>query len=289
MNTRIGILGLGYLGQEIADRYEWPKDSWGSYQNLPAAPQEPEGNVMRIHFDWELRNTWYNIPSGDARLVLTIPPVSENPEKEIARLEAWGAWMHLHRASLTDLVYISSTGVYPNDAGDWDELSPVAPDTPKGRVRYVSETVLARFFRLRIVRAGAIYGPGRHIGKRIRLRKPIPQGDQPVHRIHVSDLAQVVGLAVTEAEFPPVLNAVDKKAAPTEQVAEWMVRQLFFSRYTTDKIMYRNGIFTRKTSSPNRNRRISNSRLLALPGFSYRYPSYREGIRQAVLADLSNS
>ena len=286
MKSSVGILGLGYLGREVADWQEWPEGSWGSCRETAEVSEAASNGLTRIHFDWESEETWHNIPSGEAKLVLTIPPLAEEPESERTRLEIWGAWMKNHRALLTDLVYISSTGVYPNRAGNWDESSPLTPDTQKGRTRYVSETVLDRFFNLRVIRAGAIYGPGRHIGERIRNRKPIPQGDHPVHRIHVSDLAQIVRLAVTETEFPQILNAVDREAAPAERVAEWMARQPQFSSCTAGGIVYGKGGVTRKNLSRNRNRKISNARLTAIPKFVYRFPSYREGLRQAILADL---
>ncbi len=286
MSAHIGILGLGYLGSHISRETVWSEKSWASYHEEEQRSMAGFDHLIPIRFDWELSNTWPHIPNTAVTLVLTIPPMERNPETESKRLIAWAKWMNSHRPLIKNMVYISTTGVYPNQAGEWHESCDLEPDTDKGKLRLNSEKVLARFFNLKVVRAGAIYGPERHIAKRILEKKPIPRGDHPVHRIHVVDLAQIVEMAITQPSFPKIVNAVDTDSSPSAQVAEWTARQSFFPKNAPCEIRYQDGYFNRKNLTPNPQRIISNKLLISLPGFRYHYPSYREGIQQAVMSDL---
>ena len=264
MLPAIGILGLGYLGSELVNRYQWPEDSWGSHPQ-PHVPESSVRSKLRlIHFDWNIKETWDNIPAIDANIVLTIPPPTQDLEKEIQWLIVWGGWMNRERSKLRQSL---------------------TPDTDKGKLRAESEKVLRHFFDLRVVRSGAIYGPGRHIGKRIMNRKPIPRGGQPIHRIHVRDLAQIIKLALTQKDFPQVVNAVDEEAAPTEEVVNWLIRQPFFPHKKSDKIRFQEEYCTRKNLPECSARKISNRCLKSISEFQYHYPTYREGIKQSVEAN----
>ena len=276
LNKKIGILGVGYLGHEIIKNIAPTTLAWQTqYKHVQLDQKHP----LSIQFDWDDPDTWQSIPETEVTLILTIPPLQKNPELEQDRIVVWCQWMKDHRPNLRNLVYISTTGVYPNRDGIWSEEQINTPDVDKGLIRLLSEQALDPYFNLKIIRSGAIYGPGQNIGERILAQKPVPQGNQPIHRIHVHDLANLVLKAVQEPDFPKIINAVDQQATSSKTVALWITKQSFF--HCEHAIQWKPGNFTRKDLAPHEKRIISNARLLHLKGFQLKYPTYREGLLQS--------
>ncbi|PCI30612.1 MAG: hypothetical protein COB67_01285 [SAR324 cluster bacterium] len=278
---KIGILGFGYLGQEILRSFDWSNDSWASTHHPPESSSHPE-RVGLIHFDWLRPETWENIPQAPSALLLTIPPVFQDIAAEKLRLQEWCQWMKHNRQNLHKLVYISTTGVYPNEAGTWSEDSTSLPDSAKGLLRWETEKILQDFFETRVIRAGAIYGKGRHIGLRLLKNKPIPQGNQPIHRIHVRDLAHISRLALTQEHFPKVLNAIDQEAVSTEHAANWLLTENLLPNADKIEIQFLDGYYTRKKQKQNPDRLVSNQKLLEEVQYHYDYPTFRQGLIQSI-------
>ena len=275
----IGILGFGFLGKEIAGQGSWPDGSWGTNLGTPAGDPTNEYPLRLFRFNWQKKEQWDKLPSHTATLILTIPPLHNNVDEEIEHLRHWGDWMSRYRPQCKALVYISTTGVYPNKAGNWNETSLFKPDSSRGSLRLATEKTLAEFFKLKVLRAGAIYGKNRHIGERILSGKPIPQGNHPVHRIHVADLARIAIQAAIQEDFPSPVNTVDQEAAPTEAVAKWLLNQNFKGIPTKTLLNFQSGFATRTNIPPSDNRFISNRRLIEHCGYQLAYPTYKEGLR----------
>ena len=275
-SDKIGLLGTGYLGNEIIRVINPDKLAWQTHFHQLNQDQKVSSN---FHFDWGNPETWESIPELAVTAVLTIPPFLKDPVSEQNRVITWGKWMKAHRPRINNLVYISTTGVYPNRDGIWSEDQVVEPDVDKGLIRKLTEQALEYHFNLRTIRSGAIYGPGQNIGERILAQKPVPQGDQPIHRIHVCDLAGLVLKAALEPEFPKIINAVDHQPTSSKTVALWIMQQSFFNCETA--INWKPGNFTRKDLAPHENRIISNQKLLNLNDFQLKYLTYREGMLQS--------
>jgi nucleoside-diphosphate-sugar epimerase len=145
----------------------------------------------------------------------------------------------------------------------------------------MSESVLSDYFETIVIRPGAIYGNDRNIGKRILAGKPIPSGEQPVHRIHVHDLARIIDQAIAAPGFPRLLNAVDQKCETSKQVARWLLQQPFFPLSNDSEIDDRTGFQSRKFNLSEPARTISNQKLVAEVGFKFVYPTYKEGLAHA--------
>lgn len=277
----VGILGLGYLGQELFRVISWKKNSWATKAEKFSSSTF-SSHFRLITFRWENSSTWNNLPPEPVPILLTIPPVYQERAREENRLRDWCEWMLANRSYCRQLVYISSTGVYPNKNGWWNEDSTFTPDTLKGHLRLDTEKILAKYFQLRVIRPGAIYGPNRNIGYRIHLQKLIPQGNQPVHRIHVSDLAHIVKLAITENSLPAVINAVDLDPSSSKTVTQWLLQQNFFKLPAKQNINFFKGPVSRKQQVENTERKISNRQLLQRYKYQFLYPTYQEGLKQAL-------
>ena len=262
----VGILGLGFLGQILAQECVAISKSWGTWHKT----QITETPLPIFLFDWGNENSWSVLPETKVTLVLTIPPLLKYPDAEAERLHLWGKWMQRNLPKLNHLIYISTTGVYPKLNGIWSEDSEFEADTNSGKLRLLTENILSKYFQLQIVRPGGIYGSGRGIDFRLKSGKPIPVSNTPVHRIHVKDLARIICHLVDNPDAPNCVNAVDLEAKPSWEVAKWLIE----NRNDLTEEMLPDAA-DRLPGTPQRI--ISNQRLLEL-GITLSYPTFREGM-----------
>ena len=262
----VGILGLGFLGQILAREFSAVPESWCTWHKT----QITETPLPIFLFDWGNENSWSVLPETKVTLVLTIPPLLKNPDAEAERLHLWGKWMQRNLPKLNHLIYISTTGVYPKLNGIWSEDSEFEADTNSGKIRLLTEKVLSKYFTLKIIRPGGIYGSGRGIDFRLKSGKQIPFSNTPVHRIHVKDLARIICHLVDNPDAPNCVNAVDLEAKPSWEVAKWLIQ----NRDDLTEEMLPDAADC-LTGTPQRI--ISNQRLLEL-GITLSYPTFREGM-----------
>lgn len=294
MSTTVGILGIGYLGKQLLASLQNHK-LWGTYHQTNPLSADGRSTEFRsipshctcVKFQWEDPETWHALPAKPASLILTIPPVLKDEHSEVQRLSKWGKWMKLNRPQLNKLIYVSSTGVYPNKNGVWKEYDEFIPDSLSGQLRLATEKALNEYFELSVVRPGGIYGPGRHIGLRALRGKKISLGEKPIHRIHVKDLANIIKLlldtelcGMPECRTTPtgiIINAVDKEPKPSREVLKWLVAEKLIE---LPKSVY-NQIDEEIENPCNveslKNRIISNKKLLNDMNFKFRFPTYQEG------------
>jgi len=265
----IGILGLGFLGKILASDFADIHKSWGTWnKNSPL-----ESELKAFPFDWNSETSWTALPEVPETLVLTIPPLLNNPEAEKVRLIQWGKWMNKNRPNIKRMIYISSTGVYPKRNGLWHEDSEFEPDTNSGKLRLITEKTLGSFFKLHVVRPGGIYGNGRGIDVRLKSGKHIPVSGTPVHRIHVKDLAGIVFHLLKNPESASCINAVDFDPKPSWKVAHWLVQ----NRKDLSEDMLQDIPDSSATVPGNTDRLISNQCLIEL-GVTLSHPTFREGM-----------
>ena len=270
----IGILGLGFLGKILASDFADIQESWGTWHKNPP----PESALKVFPFDWSSETSWTALPEFSENLVLTIPPLRNNPEAEKVRLNQWGEWMNKNRPNIKRMIYISSTVVYPKRNGLWHEDSEFEPDTNSGKLRLITEKTLGSFFKLHVVRPGGIYGNGRGIDVRLKSGKHIPVSGTPVHRIHVKDLAGIVFHLLKNPESARCINAVDFDPKPSWKVAHWLVQ----NREDLSEDMLQDIPDSSASVPGNAQRLISNQCLIEL-GITFSYPTFREGMGSMTL------
>ncbi|MEM7405789.1 MAG: NAD(P)H-binding protein [Pseudomonadota bacterium] len=168
------------------------------------------------------------------------------------------------------LVFVSSTSVYGQRDGQWvDEDSVTAPERYNGRVLLKAESVARSHPGAVIVRLAGLYGPGRERNIRwARERRPcVYDPPQFTNRIHIDDaaalLAHLIGLEQPEACY----IGVDCEPAPQHEVMAWLAAAQGLEPPPALK--------STEVSGPG-SKRCSNARARQ-SGFTYRYPTYREG------------
>ena len=190
-------------------------------------------------------------------------------------------WMAQSSQRPKRLLFVSSSGVYGQQLGEWvDEQSPAEAGSYSGRImREAEQLALNSGLPASLVRLTGLYGPGREW-----LLKQVRQGYRVVsepplygNRIHVDDaaglLAYLLQADARGVELDDCYIGVDDQPAPLYDVVAWLREQLEISHWSDDSTVRRSG-----------SKRCSNARARAL-GWTPQYPSYREGYR-AILQQL---
>jgi nucleoside-diphosphate-sugar epimerase len=187
------------------------------------------------------------------------------------------------------LIYISSTGVYGDAAGDWvDEETPCHPTRAGGKASLAAEDQLRRHRlgqRSLILRLAGIYGPGRipRAGTLLAGQPIDAPADGHLNLIHVDDAAAIVLLAESKAPLPRTYVVSDGQPVVRADYYGELARLLNAPppRFAPPD-----------PSSPAAQRaasdkRVSNRRLVSELAPSFRFPSYREGLAAIVAEENS--
>ncbi len=236
-------------------------------------------------------------PSPAVRAALAVTThivVSAAPGREgDPVLRAFAPLGHADVPRLSWLGYLSTVGVYGDQAGRWiDETAPVRPGSTRSEQRAAAETEWgAAATRLGVplclIRLSGIYGPGRNAmanvadGSARRLVKP----GQVFNRIHVDDIAGAT-LFLAERGTAGAVNVTDDEPAPPQEVVAYAAARL--GRPVPPARPFAAAELGEMARSfYAENKRVSNARLKAL-GYRFRHADYRRGL-DALLADTGHS
>lgn len=172
------------------------------------------------------------------------------------------------------VLFVSSTSVYAQQGGEEvDETSETDPNGFSGTLmREAEQALLAHDLPGTAVRFSGIYGPGRD-----RLIRQVQEGriaasNPPMYsnRIHRDDcagvLAHLIGMAERDEPLESIYLASDCDSAPLHEVMAWIAKRL---KVETPEVI----------QSPLRRRssKRCNNRQLLDSGYTFRYPTFREG------------
>lgn len=166
------------------------------------------------------------------------------------------------------LIYVSSTAVYGQDAGEAvDERSTTAPSAFNGRVLLEGERLAAsRVGDTCVLRLAGLYGPGRHwLLRRARAGEALSPGAHWTNRIHLDDAGALAALLAGEEQVPPCVIGVDDAPTTEREVLDWIALRLGLPPLPT-----------RNDGALIGGKRLCN-RLARSLGWRPRYPSFRDG------------
>jgi nucleoside-diphosphate-sugar epimerase len=184
--------------------------------------------------------------------------------------------------------YLSSTVVYGDRDGGWvDEDTPPAPSQDRGHHRLAAEQAWCGFaFRCAVdlFRLAGIYGPGRSSFDALRAGRAarIVKSGHAFGRIHRDDIAGAV-LAAMQQNPPPgrrIFNLTDDEPAETAVVLQAAAELLGIP--PPPAIPFANAVTTMSPMARSfwaENRKVASRKTRAMLGYTWRYPSYREGLR----------
>jgi nucleoside-diphosphate-sugar epimerase len=130
------------------------------------------------------------------------------------------------------LLFVSSTAVYGQDAGEWvDESSETVPGGFNGRILLEAEAVSRERSASSALRLSGIYGRGRHwLLRRVRAGEAIAAGCHWTNRIHLDDAAALAVALLNHAAPPPVVIGVDNEPTCESTVLDGLADRMGLPR-----------------------------------------------------------
>jgi nucleoside-diphosphate-sugar epimerase len=284
------IFGCGYLGTRVARLWRAQGEtvyaitrSKERTQQLAAAGIEPIVGDL-------LGETKLQLPQG-VRTVLFALGFDRGSGRAVYDVFVDGLRQAIDwvQGPLQRFVYISSTGVYGQSAGEFvDEDSPCQPSREGGKGCLAAEQLLlsSQFATQAVVlRLAGLYGPGR-IPRRADMvaGRPI---DAPargwLNLIHVDDAAHIVLLAEERAQPPRTFVVSD--GAPVERAEYYSELARLLSAPAPQFIAPPTDSAAAKRAGADK--RVSPRRLFSELHPSLQYPTYRAGLAAIVAEELA--
>jgi nucleoside-diphosphate-sugar epimerase len=178
----------------------------------------------------------------------------------------------------TQLIFISTTGVYPQKEAELVDESYSIESTlfPSNVLAEAEQIVKNSGIKYTILRSSGIYGPERGYlidavkGKKICFYK---KNNIYTNRVHVYDLANIIYFSLDNKDcLNTTINASDCHPASNNEVLSWFIDKLKLARADYKTLV-------EKTEFKRGNKRCSNAKLLSL-GFRFKYPSFKEGYEE---------
>lgn len=255
------IAGAGALGLRLAQRRALRGDAVLALRRRESETEGLHANVHPVAADVVSGEGLDALPRRVQALVFCAAP-DRREEAAYRALFVDGLQRMLDAVQASRILFVSSTAVYGEDAGEWvDEATPPRPAAFNGRVLLEAEAYV-RAAGGTALRASGLYGPGRTMLLR-RAREGVPGRSHWTNRIHLDDAAAALDALLDCGGLDPVYCANDDTPALERDVLAWMRE--------------REGLPpVPPLEGPQTGRRVSNTRLRGT-GWAPRHPDWRSG------------
>lgn len=268
------IFGLGFTGSRLARRLlrrpRSPEDGAGVFAAVRGVSRFPDlaAEGLRLsELALDCKPPLAPELPHNRILVSLIPPLPE-PENSALREV-------IRNLAPKRVVYVSSTGVY-GDQAEVDQDTPAKPNEERGRLRLEEEDWIASGpWSSLILRAAAIYGPGRGVHVALREGKlPRGAGSGMVSRIHVDDLARIVEAGIF-SDIEGVWPVADDAPCPSLEIVQWCAESLGLAMAAGQNI-------TGPGAAAPLGRKVDGRKIRQILRVPLQYPSWRAGIEASI-------
>jgi nucleoside-diphosphate-sugar epimerase len=269
MGEMVIILGLGFTGARLARRLL----QRGVQVSAPVRGirRFPELALAGLQLsEWDLDHPETMLLPRNAVVALLVPPL---PEPENVALRET-----IRKTAPARVIYVSSTGVY-GDRVAVDEDTSAEPNDDRGRVRLEEERwIAAGPWTSLILRAAAIYGPGRGVHVSIRAGQlHRGAGSGMVSRIHVDDLAAIVEAGMF-SDIQGSWPVADEAPCSSDEIARWCRKLLQLKPVRGPGMPVGRRIAGRK---------VDGRKIREMLKVDLLYPSWKAGIQASMLEERS--
>lgn len=280
---RLLIVGFGDIGQRLAAYL-------GAKSCLTTASRKKVGmlpsHIQHKIVDLDQNTRKIKLPMQSYFGTIYLAPPSQEGDLTDHRIKRFLAYAH----NLTrPLIYISTTGVYGDQAGKWiDETCVIQPQTRRAKRRVSAEIQVRRWGkksgrRISILRAPGIYGHNRLPIKRLLDKTPTLVADADVYtnHIHADDLARLSWYALIHGKAQRTYNACDQTCLKMGDYFDLIADNLGIERPTRHTPDVLQKLLSEvQYSFMQESRRISSERLKELK-YTLRYPHINCWIEEA--------
>jgi len=202
----VTILGCGWLGKIVGKALlDNGFSVSGSYRRDEVEEELKSIGIEGFYFDF---NQSLSIPDAiidkTTHLLVFITPSSA---KELSYPELLVKLISQFHKDVS-VVFSSSTGVYPQSAGTYDESFEIDPTKPNRL--FPAENALRNLLenRLTILRLAGLIGPERHPAYSLSGKTIENNGENPVNLIHAYDITAAIEMILKNAYFGRTYNLV---------------------------------------------------------------------------------
>ena len=262
----VAIIGLGWLGLPLARylktiglRVKGSKQSNEGAQKLCRIGIE----TYPFSFSEKMNALPDNIqPLFDVDALIITLPLSGFSSQQYCEHLAFLA-NQAKKKGVQHLIFTSSTSVFPDISGQFDESSPLSAETEIGKTLIKAEQCLfqSEISHCDILRLAGLIGKQRHPVKFLAGKRDLKQGNSPVNLVHIEDCIK----AITALLMNPNGLRTYHLCAP--------IHPTRVEYYTKAAIFYDLSIPQFECSDSDPERIIMADKICRDLGFTYRYPN----------------
>lgn len=212
--NKISIIGLGWLGLPLAKNLqEKGYEVIGSTTTGEKVKKLEAEGISSVQFSLEPypKGLGFQKLFEAEILVLTIPPRSRTQSGEQYLEELKFLKSMLKNSSVKKLVFVSSTGIYPekNQAEKYTEESELDPSITGNKTLWKAEQLMSqdKSYELTVVRFGGLMGEERVPGKYFAGKENV-EGHSRVNYIHQDDAVGIITWIIEKNLWNETFNGV---------------------------------------------------------------------------------
>lgn len=275
------IVGCGYVGKRVARLARQSGYEVFALTRSQERARELESQGCRpIVGSWHSAQSLMGLPRLEAILV-AIPHREEADLGEQTHVAGLANLVEAVANSQPRFIYLSTTGVFGQSSGEQlTEDSPATPTRLGPSIALRAEQWIASTLaeRATVIRLAGIYGPERiPLAAKLRAGEPLSVPlEGYLNLVHVDDIARVT-VQVIETPMQSGLYLLSD--------GQPVLRRDFYSHMAelcgVDQPTFCEPVADSPKARRATSKRIDPSRIVAEIGYSFLYPSYREGLRNA--------
>ena len=216
--TTVLIMGCGWLGQGLAKKLAakgWPVvgTTTSAEQLTVLADQGIQSHLLRLSTEFSPTDDklLHRLLGEVDVLVLAVPPRSAATGAYPALLRP--VHRAISRAGLKHVLFVSTTGVYPNEPRRMEELHAVSNRDAASDVLRAEGHFVPRYgqWLSTVVRLGGLIGPDRAPGHFLAGRKGLAGGNAPVNLLHLTDAVGVLDAIIEHKLWGHTFNVCSEQ------------------------------------------------------------------------------